>query len=338
VLLPLLSLIFLIWGEQLIAAAVGIDQGDKPNILHSAAIEKVPVAESVGSREGRFFFEDKRSVYGLFVIIILWGLLNELSRTIYVKNGLVAGGESGFAIANNLSALIVTLLLLFLVVLLIAYPKRSNLVNVYRVALIVSVSSACLMPLVVVGGQAVFLPYAINTAAFRIFGCLMWVVITAVCTPERERTTQVFSWARACWAFGPLLGLLIGRWLFRVGASSDTGTIIVLAWILSVGYICGYLFAYNEEQVVKLTDFFPAAPRTKQLNLRCQIISRKYGLSERESEILTYLAKGRSAAFIQEQLVLSYSTVSTHRQHIYQKLGIHSQQELLDLVDKTIVE
>ena len=38
------------------------------------------------------------------------------------------------------------------------------------------------------------------------------------------------------------------------------------------------------------------------------------------------------AAYIQETLVLSKSTVSTHRQHIYQKLGIHSQQELIDLI------
>ncbi|MFR5091378.1 MAG: response regulator transcription factor [Adlercreutzia equolifaciens] len=43
-------------------------------------------------------------------------------------------------------------------------------------------------------------------------------------------------------------------------------------------------------------------------------------------------AKGRNLAYIQEELFISKSTVSTHRQHIYKKLGIHSQQELLDLV------
>lgn len=38
--------------------------------------------------------------------------------------------------------------------------------------------------------------------------------------------------------------------------------------------------------------------------------------------------------FIQQELFLSAPTVSTHRQHIYQKLGIHSAQELIDLVQK----
>ncbi len=54
----------------------------------------------------------------------------------------------------------------------------------------------------------------------------------------------------------------------------------------------------------------------------------------RETEIMTLFAKGRNLAYIQEQLCLSKSTVSTHRQHIYQKLGIHSSQEMIDLIQE----
>ena len=54
----------------------------------------------------------------------------------------------------------------------------------------------------------------------------------------------------------------------------------------------------------------------------------------RETEIMTLFAKGRNLAYIQEQLCLSKSTVSTHRQHIYQKLGIHSIQEMIDLIQE----
>ena len=45
-------------------------------------------------------------------------------------------------------------------------------------------------------------------------------------------------------------------------------------------------------------------------------------------------AMGRNLPYVQDQLCLSKSTVSTHRQHIYQKLGIHSQQELINLVQE----
>lgn len=53
----------------------------------------------------------------------------------------------------------------------------------------------------------------------------------------------------------------------------------------------------------------------------------------REAEILGYLARGRSQPYIREELVLSKNTVATHVKHIYQKLGVHSRQELLDLFE-----
>ena len=58
------------------------------------------------------------------------------------------------------------------------------------------------------------------------------------------------------------------------------------------------------------------------------------GLTERESEILMMYASGRSAVYIAEELFLSNYTVKTHLRRCYAKLGIHSRQELLDLVWK----
>ena len=41
-----------------------------------------------------------------------------------------------------------------------------------------------------------------------------------------------------------------------------------------------------------------------------------YKLSEREGEVLHYLAKGRNAQFISEQLNISAYTVKTHVYHM----------------------
>lgn len=65
----------------------------------------------------------------------------------------------------------------------------------------------------------------------------------------------------------------------------------------------------------------------------CQRLTEEHGLSGREAEILGYLARGRSQPYIREELVLSKNTVATHVKHIYQKLGVHSRQELLDLFE-----
>ncbi len=66
---------------------------------------------------------------------------------------------------------------------------------------------------------------------------------------------------------------------------------------------------------------------------RCLAASKQYGLTQREAEILTYLAKGRNAKYIAQQLYVAERTVKTHAYHIYQKMNIHSQQELIDIVE-----
>ncbi|BDE95437.1 hypothetical protein CE91St30_07700 [Raoultibacter timonensis] len=45
------------------------------------------------------------------------------------------------------------------------------------------------------------------------------------------------------------------------------------------------------------------------------------------------LGKGRSAPFIADSLFISKGTVKTHTRHIYDKMGVHSKQELLDIIE-----
>ena len=58
-----------------------------------------------------------------------------------------------------------------------------------------------------------------------------------------------------------------------------------------------------------------------------------FKLSAREAEVLGYLGKGRSVPYMREAMVLSKSTIETHIKHIYAKTGVHSKQELLDLIE-----
>ena len=66
---------------------------------------------------------------------------------------------------------------------------------------------------------------------------------------------------------------------------------------------------------------------------RCEEIADCYLLSRRETEVMFLLAKGHNAAFIQDKLCISKSTAKTHINHIYRKLDIHTQQELLNMVE-----
>lgn len=53
------------------------------------------------------------------------------------------------------------------------------------------------------------------------------------------------------------------------------------------------------------------------------------GLTDRESEVLTYLAEGASNDEIAASLVISPKTVERHRENIMKKLNLHSRSELV---------
>lgn len=55
-------------------------------------------------------------------------------------------------------------------------------------------------------------------------------------------------------------------------------------------------------------------------------------LSARETEVFRLWATGHTLKYIQEKLYLSPSTVKTHVRHIYDKTGVHSQSEIVELL------
>lgn len=62
---------------------------------------------------------------------------------------------------------------------------------------------------------------------------------------------------------------------------------------------------------------------------RLDALSSEAGLTDRERELLFYLARGHSSTYIAKTLFISSNTVKTHTRHIYRKLGVGSRDELL---------
>lgn len=65
----------------------------------------------------------------------------------------------------------------------------------------------------------------------------------------------------------------------------------------------------------------------------CAVVAYRYGLSRREAEVLEFLARGRDVPYVASELVISKNTVRTHTKGIFAKTGVHSRQELIDLVE-----
>ena len=74
-----------------------------------------------------------------------------------------------------------------------------------------------------------------------------------------------------------------------------------------------------------------AGPQKVPFQRKCAIIGDYYGLTRREVDVFRLIAAGRNCTRIQEELSISAGTVNTHSRHIFQKLEVHSQQEVIDL-------
>lgn len=71
---------------------------------------------------------------------------------------------------------------------------------------------------------------------------------------------------------------------------------------------------------------------------KCETVANTYFLSRRETEVMFFLAKGHNSSYIQEKLFISEGTAKTHIRHIYRKLDVHTQQELMRLVESADTE
>ena len=69
------------------------------------------------------------------------------------------------------------------------------------------------------------------------------------------------------------------------------------------------------------------------LHERCAELARANSLTAREAEVFELLVRGHSKTRIAETFLISENTVRGHAKHIYAKLGVHSKQEMLDLVE-----
>lgn len=83
------------------------------------------------------------------------------------------------------------------------------------------------------------------------------------------------------------------------------------------------------------------APRKyddERIQERCELLIERFALSAREGEVLHMLAQGKKPQQITEELFISLATVRSHVHSIYVKLDIHSNAQLMELVESDVLE
>lgn len=168
---------------------------------------------------------------------------------------------------------------------------------------------------------------------------VFYLVFSEIGRRNRFGAVPLFAFGYAVIRFGFAGGALLGS-LMNENESTAVAVSVAMAFIfaaygiLLLGKVSFRDLIDNVRAIPEPSpDALPAsAPLERDLAERCEGVIADFGLTPRESEILTLLAQGRSIAVIQDGLVVSRNTVKTHVKNIYAKLDVHSQQELIDVV------
>lgn len=216
--------------------------------------------------------------------------------------------------------------------------SQPNLGALFKVALPLSAAGFVLLPLVWSGGG---IANACAQLGGGVASIILWCMVANAAREDRIPATPLFACALCVTGVAQLAGTVAGV-VFQ--GSLDQGDVALTGVALLAVYLVAMvsLFLFKDRTLegakdpasVQAQDSPPDAELAR-LGTRCQTLAQAHGLTPRETELLVQLAQGRTLRAISEKLTVSENTVKYHVKSIYQKLGVHTRDEVIDLVKES---
>lgn len=176
-------------------------------------------------------------------------------------------------------------------------------------------------------------------ASFCALGAYTFVLIVIMVVLSNLAYQYGFN---AVWLFGieravRLVSVQAGLTATEVLPASSLSYLVLCA-VVAVAVVTATLFFLSEKQLTTpwgavLKSFRgQSCDNRSRIGVKCDELSDKFGLTLRESEILTLIVQGKKQGQVARDLYIAPSTVKTHIKHLYQKLDVHSRSELSELV------
>ena len=274
---------------------------------------------------------------GIFVI----SLTDEFMRHYYLEDT----DLSFYSSQTNLLILVFKIVASIMTVTAIHRMRYEEFSFLYRASFMLALVAALLLPFADSAGTV---GYAIANCGAFVFKLTVFLVSLELCA-RGAPAALIFCIVRGVWS----LDLLLGSVLYALnvgmpGTGIDPG-------ILTIGLVVlvalAYMVVFSPDRDGGALSLLGPARRAESpepttapspedtgasLDRTCTRLATTHGLSPREADVLRLLARGRTTTRIEEELGISMNTVNTHVRHVFQKLDVHSRQELLDLVEKPL--
>lgn len=210
------------------------------------------------------------------------------------------------------------------------YHGTLHFTNLWRTILLITATGLFFLPVISV--EWVGWALVLIAIAQTLMVALLLAMLADAAHHSAVSPYVIFGFAWVAYALAIAIGQFVGP---VIAANQDSNYIVA---ILTYALTLTAIFALNERSFIQsriFTDLdIPMATQSMYGSIEegCKELGRRYGLTDREVEIVELLCKGRSKSYIAETLVISENTVRTHSRHIYNKLEVHSKQEIMDMV------
>ena len=253
----------------------------------------------------------------------------------FMRNYYLEGTDLAFYSGSLNLVLLVAKVACSTVLVVIIADRSRKMSLVYRISFLLTMAAVLLMPY---GGHCPDVMYGIASFGAFLFKIMIMILAFNFCQRYRTSPLLVYALTRITFSLDLLLGFG-GFNVYRMLAPAVPDLLGLISVALGLLVVAIYSFVFTDRSYAP--SFVAAdgpAPSGETVEERCDRLVRVGSLSRRESDVLRLVAKGRSAPRICEELHLAMNTVNTHTSHIYQKLKIHSRQELLDLLENMAPE
>ena len=204
----------------------------------------------------------------------------------------------------------------------------------YQIALPLMAAGFLFVPL-----QGVFavLGTAVHQCGYQYFYIVLWATWPIIA----QRADLPSGWVAAnglCFIqLGQLIGSIGAALLASVLVQGVDRAMFSAAAIFIMLLVA--LFVFGNKTVDTGWGFVrpaDAEPSRSPFDEAIERLARARRLTPRETEVFLLLAKGRNRSYIARELVIGDETVKSHIKCLYRKLDVHSQQELIDLLESQI--
>lgn len=156
--------------------------------------------------------------------------------------------------------------------------------------------------------------------------------------PEEKGGDVSFCSATAAYRFGLAVVPALNAALAPHVPESLVGTVCLVACL---AYLLAYIlidlrdaFGIMHDATDEESDSNAAALAHYKNIAFLHHLSNSYGLTSREADVIPLLAQGKNAHAIASELVITQATAKSHLRNIYTKLGVHSLQEAMSLLEQ----